>query len=50
MDRRTLINAAITSIFIRNPGGAMTGLYVGLLVAGGFTFIPGRMLGNLVFG
>lgn len=30
--------------------GVMTGLYVGLLIAGAFTFIPGRLLGNLVFG
>lgn len=30
--------------------GIMAGLYIGLLVAGAFTFIPGRMLGNLVFG
>ena len=28
----------------------MTGLYVGLCVAGAFTLIPGRILGNLVFG
>ncbi|MEO1729285.1 MAG: DUF2306 domain-containing protein [Pseudomonadota bacterium] len=30
--------------------GMMVGLYIGLLVAGAFTFIPGRLLGNLVFG
>jgi uncharacterized membrane protein len=29
---------------------AMTGLYIGLCVAGAFTLIPGRVLGNLVFG
>ena len=28
----------------------MGGLYVGLLVAGAFSFIPGRIMGNLVFG
>jgi len=35
---------------IRMHRGIMTGLYVGLLIAGGFTFIPGRLLGQLVFG
>ena len=35
---------------IRMHRGMMTGLYVGLLIAGGFTFIPGRLLGQLVFG
>lgn len=30
--------------------GVMLGLYIGLIVAGAFTFIPGRLLGNLVFG
>lgn len=29
---------------------AMTGLYIGLCVAGAFTLIPGRVLGNWVFG
>ncbi len=29
--------------------GIMAGLYVGLLIAGGFTLVPGRLLGNLVF-
>ena len=28
----------------------MGGLYIGLLVAGAFSFIPGRIMGNLVFG
>lgn len=28
----------------------MTGLYVGLCIAGAFTLLPGRLLGNLVFG
>ncbi len=35
---------------IRIHRGMMAGLYVGLLIAGGFTFIPGRLLGHLVFG
>ena len=26
------------------------GLYIGLLVAGAFTLLPGRLIGNLVFG
>ena len=30
--------------------GCMVGLYVGLLIAGAFTFISGRLLGNLAFG
>lgn len=29
---------------------AMKGLYFGLCVAGAFTLLPGRLLGNLVFG
>lgn len=29
---------------------AMQGLYIGLLIAGLFAFIPGRVLGSLVFG
>lgn len=28
----------------------MTGLYVGLCIAGAFTLIPGRIIGNMVFG
>jgi uncharacterized membrane protein len=35
---------------IRLHRSGMIGLYVGLLVAGGFTLIPGRLLGDLVFG
>lgn len=35
---------------IRMHRGSMIGLYVGLLIAGTFTFIPGRLLGYLVFG
>lgn len=30
--------------------GMMTGLYVGLVIAGAFTLIPGRLIGTLVFG
>ena len=29
---------------------AMTGPYIGLFIAGLFSFLPGRMMGNLVFG
>ena len=51
----TLVNIPLGIWAIRNKRtamhrGMMTGLYVGLLIAGGFTFIPGRLLGNLVFG
>jgi uncharacterized membrane protein len=35
---------------IRLHRSGMIGLYVGLLIAGGFTLIPGRLLGGLVFG
>lgn len=35
---------------LRQHRGVMTGLYIGLCVAGAFTFIPGRIIGNLVFG
>lgn len=35
---------------IRMHRGMMIGLYIGLLIAGAFTFIPGRLLGDLVFG
>jgi len=30
--------------------GMMMGLYAGLVIAGAFTLIPGRLLGSLVFG
>ena len=30
--------------------GVMTGLYIGLVLAGSFTLIPGRLLGTFVFG
>jgi len=30
--------------------GMMTGLYIGLVLAGSFTLIPGRLLGSMVFG
>jgi uncharacterized membrane protein len=29
---------------------AMTGAYIGLIVAGGFTLVPSRLLGGLLFG
>ena len=50
----TLINIPLGIWAIRQKRvamhrGMMTGLYLGLLIAGGFTFIPGRLLGNLVF-
>ena len=34
---------------VRAHRGAMTGLYAGLVIAGAFTLIPGRLIGNLVF-
>jgi len=51
----TLVNVPLAIWFartgrIRAHRGAMTGLYVGLCIAGAFTLIPGRLLGNLVFG
>ena len=51
----TLVNVPLAIWAIRNGNvrahrGAMLGLYLGLLIAGGFTFLPGRLLGNLVFG
>jgi len=30
--------------------GMMTGLYAGLVIAGAFSFLPGRLLGSAVFG
>ena len=30
--------------------GVMTGLYIGLVLAGSFTLIPGRLVGSMVFG
>ncbi|MEO1488005.1 MAG: DUF2306 domain-containing protein [Pseudomonadota bacterium] len=41
---------AVRTKRLRMHRGMMTGLYVGLLIAGAFTFIPGRLLGSLVFG
>ena len=51
----TLINVplgiwAVRTKRIAMHRGMMVGLYIGLLIAGGFTFIPGRLLGGLVFG
>jgi uncharacterized membrane protein len=43
----------IWSIRIGDVAGhqkAMQGIYIGLIVAGLFSFIPGRILGSLVFG
>jgi len=51
----TLINVPL-AIWLARSGkiehhrSAMIGLYVGLCVAGGFAFLPGRIVGNLVFG
>jgi uncharacterized membrane protein len=42
---------AIKAGNVKTHKANMIGLYVGgLLVAGGFTLLPGRLLGNLVFG
>ncbi len=35
---------------VRGHRSAMIGLYFGLVVAGAFTFVPGRLLGTWVFG
>jgi uncharacterized membrane protein len=35
---------------VRGHSAWMIGLYVGLVVAGAFTLLPGRYLGQLVFG
>ena len=35
---------------IRHHRGAMTGLYVGLCIAGAFTLLPGRLLNTFFFG
>ncbi|MEQ8409935.1 MAG: DUF2306 domain-containing protein [Erythrobacter sp.] len=51
----TLVNVPI-GVWLARKGqvarhrGVMTGLYIGLCVAGSFTLIPGRLLGNLMFG
>jgi len=51
----TLINVPLAIYLARNGKirhhkGAMTGLYVGLCIAGAFTLLPGRLIGNFVFG
>lgn len=51
----TFVNVPLAIYLVRKGNikahrGAMTGLYVGLCIAGAFTLIPGRLLGNLVFG
>ncbi|MFM7403450.1 MAG: DUF2306 domain-containing protein [Erythrobacter sp.] len=51
----TLINVPL-AVWMARQGriavhrGMMRGLYAGMVIAGAFTFIPGRLLGNLVFG
>jgi len=50
----TLINVPM-AIWLARSGkiaqhrSVMIGLYVGLCIAGGFAFLPGRIMGNLVF-
>lgn len=51
----TLVNVPLAVLAARRGQiarhrGMMTGLYAGLVIAGAFTFIPGRLLGSLVFG
>ena len=51
----TLISVPMGLYFIRRGNqkahrDTMTGLYAGLCIAGAFTLIPGRLLGNMVFG
>ncbi|MCO4837372.1 MAG: DUF2306 domain-containing protein [Oceanospirillaceae bacterium] len=42
---------AIKNGNVKRHKQAMIGLYIGgLIIAGGFTLMPGRMLGNLLFG
>jgi len=51
----TLISIPLSIIAIRNGNlvrhrGAMTGMYIGLVVAGAFAFSPGRLLSDWLFG
>ena len=51
----TLVNVPLAVLAaqrgqIARHRGMMTGLYAGLVIAGAFSFIPGRLLGTLVFG
>lgn len=51
----TLINVPLAIYLarkgeIRHHRGAMTGLYVGLCIAGAFTLMPGRLLNTFFFG
>lgn len=51
----TLINVPLAVLAARRGQiarhrGMMTGLYAGLVIAGAFTMLPGRLLGSLVFG
>ncbi|MCA0978188.1 DUF2306 domain-containing protein [Qipengyuania flava] len=50
----TLVNVPL-GVWLARTGrieahrGVMTGLYIGLVVAGAVTLVPGRLLGNLIF-
>jgi uncharacterized membrane protein len=51
----TLVNVPLAVLAARRGQiarhrGMMTGLYAGLVIAGTFSFIPGRLLASLVFG
>jgi len=51
----TLISIPVSIAAIRRGNivrhrGAMTGMYIGLVVAGGFAFLPGRLLHSWLFG
>lgn len=50
----TLVNAPV-GVWLARKGrieahrGVMTGLYIGLVLAGTVTLVPGRLLGNMIF-
>lgn len=51
----TLVNVPLAVWMVRRGNiaahrGMMTGLYIGLVIAGAFILLPGRLLGSLVFG
>lgn len=51
----TLVNVPLAVWFARQGKierhrSSMMGIYVGLCIAGAFSFIPGRIVGNFVFG
>lgn len=51
----TLISLSLAVYFIRKKNvrrhqGFMIGTFIGLFIAGGFTFLPARIMGQLVFG